>query len=405
MESGWHNLSIRNFGGVWGVVVAYSIIPSPKPGGSRQDNLDADPFINPSTREFRREQRDAGRQMAASMPARPTPVDAATRLSEFGFIVNLQPVAEGVYTADIGPMAKSWANIARFGSAATGGAWHDRAEGLTWANSKQSLVLIATGNLPYIKNSQRALAVLGGDLVSKPGWSTSKLARQGMAWVMPPGRGRSADEHRHLTADGRWGHVNCYPGRYANYTHWDISGCYYSIARRLQSPLMRVLEGQEPRFGGATTPTACRWGSLLEIIQEDKPLRNTLVGCMATGQKRHSCWRAGEYVEMPDYSTDWLPAGLFIARVGWELCREAAQETRAVLSVTDCVVTNQGRPAAWDRFGLRVKQVATGDAEICTPISFAVGPRETVPYSLGQRGNTAIHHGAKPRQEYYGYLA
>lgn len=416
---GWVSLRTTGHKGNWKTNVRYQIIPSEDIGEMRDERKDANTSAKAraykevyttdgnTSREAKAARQQAAQEVQNALRGSlPDHQRLINTLVQFSFIEpeTANEFEPGAVVCALGTSVLTWHTFARVCSSVTRGRWFARNDGATWNCGKKNVVFMDTSAYRKMKVSRMTVSVFGGDCLDSPAPTVSGLARQVLSYVMDKGKGQATDAHRFLVDGKRWGYVSCEPGEQATGEHWDATAFYYTLATRCPSPIVTCREGEKPIFGNRNAPDAARWREVLARVKNDKPLRNTLIGCMATGAEPGFCWQAGKLAPTPAYSTDFAPVGLLIARAGWEITRAAAVECESRLSVTDCVITSGGEPAVYRRLGLPTKLQHKGAALICSPTTFQIGGRETLPFQAGDRSKFRIPHADKPQTEFYKYF-
>jgi hypothetical protein len=286
------------------------------------------------------------------------------------------------------PNACRWWDVARWLSTQGGGLWFPKADGVTWVCGRRVEVLLEPKAAAELLEARSICLGLGAE----PGRSLGGCARGLLAWVGPSQyaeKGLWARYSPHLL-----GYHDCTPGQYEGADLYDVASCYYSLLSRL--PSLRVSLGPRGLVWHAWgRGEEDRWCRVLEAVAGHKRLRNTMWGASIGGTGKIRAFCRGEPLLRPSRLGPFRPAGLVVGRTAWELCAEASRSCESVLSNTDSVVALGGLwPAPWADYGLRVRVLASGDADICHWGSYRVGGQTTTLYDEGSR--TRI---ASPRKE------
>lgn len=342
-------------------------------------------------------------RMQATSPASPGRITAGQVLKHMEYhywLRDVEEIHEGVWAASLGPIPDGWGRVARAASMLTGGHWFYRDGGLTWQEGSRTAVVMPHIIVPDVMHSRQTVEAYTGQAAR---WTVPALARQSLRWVRPDAA-PNPDIHlwSYLVELGRWGYTMCRPtDTLQQGVHIDARSYYYELACRALTPEPITEMNRPVRWRGQGASAQGRYRDMLAAVRADKKLRNTIVGCMAGGGQVRTCYHRGEVSPINVPYTDWAVLGWLIARSGWEMCREAAEESNAVLSLTDCVITTDRMPQVWAKHGIPTEIKSRGDVEVYSPHSHRVGPRETVPYQRGDRERWQRTPQARPAWEYY----
>lgn len=352
---------------------------------------------------------------------------ALIELDACGFITHTQEVAERVYLAGA-PLG--WRSAAREAAALlTGRVMPLPGGGMAWYSGagQAKCTVVDPRNYTKILRSRETIAPLI-DVKARVYWSLGSMARALLAYVGDPMPDEASNE-RFLTTHP-YGYHTCTPGVYKstgsrwtraraqrdlfdepvdtlNPNHkpgvrlYDCNGYYYQLFRRLETLRVSVSrEGEITKFRMYPDDTA-RWKEVLAIVEEDKPLRNTIAGASVgsrssflsytsakpTKPEQLAGWYDGAVREIwtPGKLGPFRGAGLLIVATGAELCYRESLHVSSVYSTIDSVATVEGVPSVWASYGLPVGVKAQGAGEICHIGSYRIGPRLTKCYGSGER--------------------
>lgn len=281
---------------------------------------------------------------------------------------------EGVW---LGEARRDWPEAACWLSRTNGGMWFPSTHGLTWVNGRHVCRLMTEPYYDLVEECRGICLQLGSD----PGDSVGANARSLLATLGEP---QYPYKGLYTAHGGRFcGYHDCTPGRWDHGCHWDCSGCYYHLLRRL--PSIRCHLGP---LGLVWHPWAAgqreRWMAILDAVAGCKPLRNTLWGCMLGGTSAIVAYCKGKQVYKRGRLGPFRPAALAVGRTAYELCRLASHQTGSVYSNTDGVVSVDGSvPTIYEDVGLSLRVVSEGPTEVYSSASWRVGSEGSVYYKRG----------------------
>jgi len=267
-------------------------------------------------------------------------------------------------------------------------------------------VVFDSGDLAKLHAAQDRLADLGLD---RNVWSLGRAARLLLHFVAPgakAGPGRSAER---LLEGIEVGYHDCIPGEYPSATMYDVRAYYYSLLTRLPSLRVGVLGGKV-EFYPMSADERARWREVLEVVNEQKVLRNSIFGAAMGKTGKSTVFhrdkaRPGKVrerrLQLPP--GPFRGAGLLVARTAWELCRDASEETDSVYSTVDSVTTRSGsEPQTWKGLGLIPERCHEGRAHICGLGSWRIGDAHegTKPYRAGMRQPRPVERHERPQVAY-----
>jgi len=185
--------------------------------------------------------------------------------------------------------------------------------------------------------------------------------------------------------------------------------------RRLSTLRVTVDEGGNLVFFGMRSYERDKFNDVLDAVEDNKPIRNSLAGAAAGSLKSALSFTSSR----PNKKTDptgfdeWVPgkvraiytpgtpgpfrgAGLLLVATGAELCYQEALTTGAVYATIDSVALTEGEPKIWKSHGLTVEPKASGTAEFCHRGSYRVGEFQTKNYANGDRDYQATERKPVP---------
>lgn len=277
----------------------------------------------------------------------------------------------------LGQCRSSWPEACQWLSTHHGGMWFPSPHGLTWVLGRQVGRLMTEQYYELLEGCRLICMQVGVD----PGDSVGGCARSLLGLMGEP---QYPYKGLYTLHGGRYcGYHDCTPGRWDWGTHWDVSGCYYHLLRRL--PSVRCHLGRE---GVVWHPWARgeeeNWRLILDAVGPLKPLRNTLWGCMLGGTGAIPAYTRGKLVHKRGRLGPFRPAALAVGRTAYELCRLASHQTGSVYSNTDGVVSVDGSvPTIYEDVGLSLRVVSEGPTEIYSSASWRVGSEGSVYYKRG----------------------
>lgn len=327
-----------------------------------------------------------------------TPENVVKHLEYWRWLENVEQVAPGVYAADLGEWPDGWAQVARAGSKLTTGHWWHRATGVTWRNGTNSTIIIPHDALRTAEAIRPMIRDLTGE---EPAWTIPGMARQCLDYVQPHADSGDASLYEWLIEGGKWGYMQCVPETGVEGVHLDVTSYYYEIARRAKSTKPVIDTNGSVRWVDKHSGTTDAYREMLDAVQDMKALRNTIVGCMATGGLKTNRYYRGQQSPMRIPNSSWSALGWLIVRSGWEITQRAAEESGAALAITDCIISTRGTPAIWRDLGFGTHEVARGEVQVCSPTTFRVGPRQTLPYQRGDRTALRMPPPESPRMVIY----
>lgn len=300
--------------------------------------------------------------------------------------------APGLYTLD---PPQGWSAFAQWASRHTPGMWFPKQYGCTWTQGRRRQWFVLPELVPEIVRARAICESLGVEA----GWSVGSCAFALLRWLdVRQWPERSA---RLLLAEHGRAYQQVMPGVYDDALHLDVSSYYYSLWTRLPSLVVHCFPDGRLVWARTPAPAWERHRRCCEAVAAHKWLRNALVGCAQGSASGGPYFHRGERRLWRGSYGPLAPAGWLVVRSGWELTRLAAEETEAVYSHTDSVITTGGRwPAAWEAAGLAVKVEARGTAEVCAPGIYRVGPRASRWYERGSRFADPIPPTPAPRHQY-----
>lgn len=290
---------------------------------------------------------------------------------------------------------RSWADVARWYSLRLGGQWWPKETGVTWCLGRKVQWMVEPRQVQAIVGAREIVQSFGLDC----GYSVGSAAR-----VLLRHCGDPQYHYKNsllLTRDTGDAYVECAPGLYPDATLYDCKSYYYTILRRLPTWRLSVTLAGKLQFHDNYPGEEDRRNAVLDAVGTHKLLRNALVGCMVGRQGGSPYYYRGKLLRHRGGPGLFRGAGLLVRRVAWELAQRASIETDSRLSNTDCVVTAPGQyPGVWDDYGLVVERRYEGDADICCPVIYKVGPHETTWYQRGSRFRQASPRPAIPTLSY-----
>ena len=187
-------------------------------------------------------------------------------------------------------------------------------------------------------------------------------------------------------------------------TLYDVKSYYYHMLKRLSTLRIAVASDDTIQTFPMRPSERDKWKDLLDAVEENKPLRNTLCGA-ATGSLKWSVaytssrpnqrkdpegyakWKPGTVREVmfPGKPGVFRAAGLLVVATGAELCYTQALTADAIYATIDSVALRSGRPTVWESYGFTVNVKARGNADICHRGSYRIGQLQTVHYADGDR--------------------
>jgi hypothetical protein len=292
-------------------------------------------------------------------------------------VSGVQAVAENALAARLNCGAGSLACAL---SVVLPGQWTVTGGGVVWVNGREVVYLVDWHQLPRVQEARGAAADLGCPVTS---WTPGGVARKLLAWVgarQPHRRGQD-----HWLKALPWAYTRVEPGPAGESSLYDLESAYYAALCRLPSPHLDWLAGG-PCWHPLNPAQEARWRALLGRVEPCKPLRLCLVGCMRGGGDSWVTYHQGQRLALRRQSGPLPTAALTVVRAVYELTALAAEAAGAKLANTDSVLLPQGeRPRAWETYGYRYREVATGPAEVCSLAVYRVGDRQTVYYGQGSR--------------------
>lgn len=293
--------------------------------------------------------------------------------------------------------AESWQKACEWYSQRLGGQWWPKKDGLTWVEGSRVSWIVEPSQLGPIVGAQQIAQSFGLDCGASVGSAARALLRY-CGDPQYPYKGSLM-----LTSGTGDAYVECTPGIYADATLWDCKSYYYSILRRLPTWRLAVRTDGRLDFFGDGPGEADRRAAVLAAVATHKQLRNALVGCMTGRKKGSPYYHAGRQKLHRGGPGLFRGAGLLVRRVAWELTRTASVESDSKLSNTDCVLTTGGQyPGIWDEYDLVVEKRQEGEADVCCPVIYRIGPHETEWYRRGSRFRLAEPRPASPCLSYVG---
>lgn len=346
-------------------------------------------LINKQTRE----------EKIALAPPRQVPFklpleDALSLLKKDRVLVGLAPYAP---QATIAQPAKgySWSEVSRRLSHLVGGQVWAGAQGLSHnpcGNRKvegapKAHWVFRRDVLPDILSAREIAKKTTGTYPES--FAQSGSARHLISWTglyQDPFKNRATES---FVAGTKWHFYHCEPGDLPQGHLFDMQACYWELASRLISPYVAVLRDGSPLFLRAPKEARERFKAVLHAIRPHKGLRNTLIGCMAGGEK--TFWSNGEERGPLRFQGPLRPAALLIVGTAWQLTREAREERAAIYSNTDCVITRADEPPrAWTDRGLPCPLKSAGKTKVCSLGVYKVGDKATDWFWQGSRFKAPI---------------
>lgn len=277
----------------------------------------------------------------------------------------------------LGECRRSWPEAACWLSLSNGGMWFPSSHGLTWVCGRDVCRLMTPEYFDLVELCRGVCLSLGVD----PGDSVGACARSLLGLMGEPQYPYKGLFSAH---QGRFcGYHDCTPGRWDHGVHWDVSGCYYHLLRRL--PSVRCHLGREgvvwhPWQRGEEE----NWRLILDAVAGLKPLRNTLWGCMLGGTGAIPAYTRGRLVHKRGRLGPFRPVALTVGRTAYELCRLASHQTGSVYSNTDGVVAVDGSvPTVYEDVGLALRVVSEGPTVVYSSASWQVGSEGSVYFKRG----------------------
>lgn len=286
----------------------------------------------------------------------------------------------------------SWAALAWELSCILGGQFWVGLGSITWTYGARCLWIADPSKEQELISARSIAHSLTGreDLPN----SVAGCARAILGWVDIRETVRGTMGGDHLMHGIKWHHQHCTPMSAPRARLYDIKSCHATLLGRMPSPLVTFYGEDEVSFRPLPRVERARWRAATSAMMEHKGLRNSFVGNMVgatKGAEPRACYYCkGQRRFGPTIQGPLRPAGLLVVRTAYELCAEAVEETRAIYSNQDCVITEHGEepPRAWTRHGLRVDLRAEGEAEICSVGVYRVGKKQTKWYEAGSRHQT-----------------
>jgi len=289
-----------------------------------------------------------------------------------------------------------WTAVCRWESLRDGGQWWPKEKGLTWCMGSRYTWIVTEDQVPAILAARAIVEGLGLTC----GYSIGSAARSLLNYCGPPQYGYKSSLG--LLHEAGNAYLECHPGEYPESTLYDCKSYYYSILCRLPCWRLTLRPGRRLALHGDFPGELHRREQVLQLVKDHKLLRNALVGCMTGREAGAVYYYRGERYQHKGSPGIFRGAGLLVRRTAWELTRRASVETDSKLSNTDCVLCQGGLyPGTWDEYGLVVEPRHSGDAEVCAPTIFRVGPFRTVFYAGGSRFGDALPRPAMPSKEYH----
>lgn len=285
-------------------------------------------------------------------------INGIQALEDSGLILHPRQERDTFFVANA---RDGWARVAQEFSRNVGGMVYPRQDGITWNYSKSEQFYIAAHkSYRHIVDARRVIKPL--DL--RAGYTVQSCARALVDYV---GEGTKAEKcHARLLEGIKLGYHDCAPGVYNYTTMYDVSRCYYQLLRRLPS-LRATLCGNDLEFTGTPGAEWERWNQVLDLVAPAKRLSNTLWGVMLGGVDKGNliAYHRGERKVQTVRPGKYHGVALLVGRTAWELNRQASEETNAVYSQTDCVITQDVKPTTWNSVGLDARLKHEGQSEIC----------------------------------------
>lgn len=271
----------------------------------------------------------------------------------------------------------SWVEVARWASTLAGGLWFPGMEGVTWVCGRSVERCMSPLYYDLVEDCRGIVGSLGG----VPADSVGGNARSLLALLGEPQYPYKGLFNAY--AGRLFGYHDCTPGRWEQGLKWDVSGCYYQLLTKL--PTVRCHLGRDGlRWHAWRRGEEDAWRSILAGVAPNKPLRNTLWGCMLGGTRPIAAYHKGEVLYKRGKLGPFRPAALAIGRAAYELCRQASHDTGSVLSNTDSVVSIDGSvPSIYEEVGLPLRVAAEGETVVYSACSFKVGPDASSYYTRG----------------------
>ena len=292
-------------------------------------------------------------------------------------------------------------------------------KGLVWINGQNGPhgVLLEWETVQTVKQARATLAGIVR-LPSLP-WTIGAVARQ-LLRTLEDGKGQPYQKSAEYLLDGvPYGYHECTPGVYKSaseywqppppkkhlfdegvkalvnpdhvpaITMYDVEGYYFAMLKRLKGLHITVypddltIEPFRPDMKDA-------WTYLLESVEENKTLRNSLAGALAGSLKRGRAYCRDldtggvKVIAPPGSAGPYRAAGLLLVRSGVELCHCEALTTNSVYATIDSVVTTgTTTPVVWPSWGFTVSKKGQGNGEICHRGSYQIGNKRTLNYANG----------------------
>lgn len=265
-------------------------------------------------------------------------------------------------------------------SSELGGVFHVGSQAITWQMGSASVVMVSEAAVASLLAGREIVARLTGEA---QGWTVGQQVRALLRWL---GWGRESSERgRAMLAECKWHYLRSRPGKLSAACMWDLSAAYYTSLLRLPSPAV-ILTDRAPIFAAGTEEQEERWFRLVRGVGGHKPMRNSLVGCMAGGGNSGWAYHRGRLHQQGARRGPLHDAAALIVRTTYDLCELEAKASKAVYANTDCIIAEGGRvPAVWPEFGFDFTLDAHGPAEVIAIGSYRVGNKQTQLYRLGHR--------------------
>lgn len=321
-----------------------------------------------------------------------------------GYITRPQQLEGVAYAATPTIGTDRWDTIAYELASRLNGTLWPGAQGVTWVCGRDAPhgMLVNVNSLQDLKSAQNVLADMG--CLPKLPWTRGRMARAALKWVCD--LEKSSHRTSHIMEGAKYQYHSCKSGVYKGAKLYDVSSYHYRLLQWAPSLRVSVSPNLNVHWGPFSDHERGRFRDLLQGVEGDKLLRNSLVGCAMGGSGRTAAymrgpgerfradgseryrWRADAtaHCRMMELSpSPYRGVGLIIVRSAYELCAIAARETQSVYSTADSVCTIDGsKPRVWDDLGLLTRVIGEGDADIIKNGCWRVGLRETQTYRLAE---------------------
>lgn len=249
---------------------------------------------------------------------------------------------------------------------------------IAWMRGSSVIYIVESKWIPEIEDARRIYRLFT-EREDAP-YSISSCSRKMLKEIeIPSGYGKSEEM---LQATG-WHCLIATPGKYEDLSLIDLKGAYWQIARKARTPVVSITNSGNVSFNYLKTKELEKWLKLLDLIKDNKTMRNGFIGSLASAKSRIFSKGKYEVRKLPKHKLHHF-AHLVVATC-YEITSEAAISVDSKYSHTDCVAASKV-PQIFDDLQLEYSQKASGPSEVIAIGNRKIGNDKSEFYKAQEEG-------------------